>query len=84
MQIASVALSGITLILLASFKTDIKRKTFAAKLLSGGNTWGVLRGKMPEITRAEAMARAELAWELIYKRGTTLKGDNPPKPYLGP
>ena len=30
------------------------------------------------------MARAELAWELIYKQGTTLKEDNPPKLYLGP
>ena len=33
-----------------------------------GNTWGVLRDKTPEIVRAEAMARAELAWELIYKQ----------------
>ena len=49
-----------------------------------GNAWGVLRGKTPEIMRAEAMARAELAWELIYKQGTTLKGDNSPKLYLGP
>ena len=48
-----------------------------------GNAWGVLRGKMPKIARAEAMARAELAWELIYKQGTTLKGDNPPTLYLG-
>ena len=30
------------------------------------------------------MDRAELAWEPIYKQGTTLKGDNPPKLYLGP
>ena len=32
-QIASVALSVITLFLLAAFKTDIERKIFAAKLL---------------------------------------------------
>ena len=44
-----------------------------------GNTWGILRGESPKITRAEAKAGAKLAWEPFYKQGTTLKGDNPPK-----
>ena len=59
-------------------------KWFCHPLYDVGNAWGVLRGKTPKITRAEAMARAELAWELIYKQGATLKGDNPLKLYLGP
>ena len=35
---------------------------------------------MPKLAGAEAMAKAEMAWELIYKGGTTLKGNKPPKP----
>ena len=47
------------------------------------NALDVLR-ELPEITRAEEEARAELAWELIYKQRATLKGNYPPKPGLGP
>ena len=34
-----------------------------------GNVSGVLRGEMPELAGAEDKAKAELACELIYKRG---------------
>ena len=34
--------------------------------------------------RAEEMAKARIAWELIYKQRTTLRGNYPPKPGLGP
>ena len=33
-----------------------------------GNAWGDLRDEMPKIVRAEAMARAKIVCELIYKR----------------
>ena len=49
-----------------------------------GNVSGVLRGRMPEIVRAEAKAKAEIVCVLIYKEGATLKGNDPPKLYLGP
>ena len=38
-----------------------------------GNVLRVLRGEMPELTGAEEMAKAELAWELIYKLGNYSK-----------
>ena len=34
---------------------------------------------MPELAEAEEKAKAEQAWELIYKDGTTLKGNHTPK-----
>ena len=49
-----------------------------------GYAWGVLRDKTPKITRAEAMARAELASDIIYKWRATLKGNYPLKPGLWP
>ena len=49
-----------------------------------GNTLDILRDESPKITRAEEETRAELAWEPIYKQGTSLKGDDPQKLYLGP
>ena len=49
-----------------------------------GNASDVLRGESPEIARAEEMAWARIAWELIYNSGTTLKGSYPLKPGLGP
>ena len=39
---------------------------------------------MPEIVRAEAMARAEIACVLIYKRRATLNGKRSPKTGPGP
>ena len=39
---------------------------------------------MPEIVRAEAMARAKIACEPIYKRRATLKGKQSPQTRLGP
>ena len=44
-----------------------------------GNVSRVLRGGMPELAGAEEMAKAKKAWELIYKDGTTLKGNHPPE-----
>ena len=60
--------------------------TFCHSLVGNciGNTWGNLRDEMPKIARAEAKARAEIAWELIYKRETTLKGKQSPQTRLGP
>ena len=49
-----------------------------------GTTWGDLRDEMPEIARAEAMARAKIACEPIYKRRATINGNNPPETGLGP
>ena len=51
---------------------------------SGGNILGVLRGKMPKLAGAEEKAKAEMAWELIYKGDTTLNGNDPLKLNLGP
>ena len=34
---------------------------------------------MPKLAGAEEMAKAKKAWELIYKDGTTLNGNHPPK-----
>ena len=39
-----------------------------------------LRDKMPKRAGAEVEAKAKQAWELIYKGGTTLKGNKPLKP----
>ena len=39
---------------------------------------------MPELAGAEDKAKAEMAWELIYKREATLNVNYPPKLYLGP
>ena len=69
--------------LLASFAQPGWRESVRC-LDGGGNAWGILRGESPEIARAEEEARAELAWELIYNSGTTLKGSYPPKLGLGP
>ena len=55
-----------------------------AKVQDGGNAWGDLRDEMPEITRAEANAKAKIACELIYKRRATLKGKQSPQTRLGP
>ena len=49
-----------------------------------GNILGHLRGGMPELTEAEAKAKAKQGWDLIYKLGATLNGNGPPKLYLGP
>ena len=43
-----------------------------------GNISGVLRGEMPKLTGAEDKAKVWMAWELIYKKGATLKGNDPP------
>ena len=53
-------------------------------LWTDGNAWGVLKGKLPKIARAEGTAEARIACELIYNSGTTLKGSYCPKPGLGP
>ena len=45
----------------------------------GGNISRVLRGRMPKLAGAEEMAKAKKAWELIYKDGTTLKGNHSPE-----
>ena len=45
----------------------------------GGTAWGDLRDELPEIVRAEAMAKAKIACQLIYKWRTTLNGNNPPE-----
>ena len=39
---------------------------------------------MPELAGAEDKAKAEMAWELIYKREATLNGNYSMKLYLGP
>ena len=44
-----------------------------------GNISRVLQGGMPKLAGAETKAKAKKAWELIYKDGTTLKGNHPPK-----
>ena len=44
-----------------------------------GNVSRVLRGEMPELTGAEEMAKAELAWELIYKLGNYSKWEWSPE-----
>ena len=49
-----------------------------------GTTWGDLRDELPEIVRADAMAKAKIACEPIYKRRTTLNGNCPPKTGPGP
>ena len=49
-----------------------------------GTAWGDLKDATPEIVRAEAMARAEIACEPIYKWRTTINGSNPPETGLGP
>ena len=46
---------------------------------ASGNILRVLSGRMLELTGAEEKAKAKKAWELIYKDGTTLKGNHPPK-----
>ena len=51
---------------------------------SDGTTWGDLRDELPEIVRAEAMAKAKIACELIYKRRATLNGKRSPKTRLRP
>ena len=38
-----------------------------------GNFLGVLRGEVPEVMKAEAMAKAKMACELIYKMGNYSK-----------
>ena len=52
-------------------------------LANGGNVLRALRGRVPEFTGAEAITKV-MASELIYKEGTTLKGNKPPKPWLRP
>ena len=39
---------------------------------------------MPELAGAEDKDKAKQGWELIYKLGSTLKGNGPLKLYLGP
>ena len=48
-------------------------------LYDDGNAWGNLRDEMPKIARAEAMARAEIVCELIYKRRNYSKRETSPK-----
>ena len=50
----------------------------------GGTAWGDLRDELPEIARAEAMAKDKIACEPIYKQRTTLKGKQSPKTMLRP
>ena len=47
--------------------------------VDGGNVLRDLRGRIPKLAGAEAVAKARMAWELIYKLGTTLNGNHPPK-----
>ena len=44
-----------------------------------GNISRVLRGGMPELAGAEDKDKAKMAWELIYKKGSTLKGKQSPQ-----
>ena len=46
---------------------------------NAGNVSRVLKGKMPQITRAEAKAKAKRGWELIYKRRNYSKRETFPK-----
>ena len=49
-----------------------------------GNVSRVLKGEMPRIARAEDKDKAKTACELIYKKGSTLKGKQSPQTRLGP
>ena len=68
-------------------KVDINTTMFMndlhVALANGGNVLRALRGRVPECTGAEAITKV-MASELIYKEGTTLKGNKPPKPWLRP
>ena len=52
----------------------VKKSTTNVRTKDNGSISRVLRGKMPEVARAEAMARTKMALELIYTVGTTLEG----------
>ena len=67
-----------------STPTLVHIKVESPPTLNVGNVSGVLRGEMPRIARAEDKSESKQAWELIYKRRSTLKGNNPPKPWPGP
>ena len=53
-------------------------------ITSTGNASDILRDELPEIVRAEEMAKARIVCELIYKQRATLKGTYPLKPGPGP
>ena len=61
----------------------VKKSTTNVRTKDNGSISRVLRGKMPEVARAEAMARTKMALELIYTAGTTLKGNYSPKTLPG-
>ena len=44
-----------------------------------GNVSGVLQGEMPKLAGAEAMAKEEMAWWLVYKSGSYSKWEQSPK-----
>ena len=51
-----------------------KKLLLCMREITIGNVSRVLKGEMPRIVRAEDKDKAKMAWELIYKKGSTLKG----------